>query len=104
MVTLTETDQRGSERTLLASGSITSQLKEPCAICGDSECQQHCEQQAERQDAERENANKSRLLYDARVDALESMILACAVAGIDIQSPAFLEAIETVLDKIGNEE
>lgn len=36
------------------------------------------------------------------VNALESMILASAVAGIDIESPAFLEVIETVVDAIGN--
>ena len=36
------------------------------------------------------------------VNGLESMILACACAGIEIQSPAFLEAIETTVDAINN--
>jgi len=35
---------------------------------------------------------------DYAMDGVESMILAAAVAGIDIQSPAFLEAIETAVD------
>ena len=33
---------------------------------------------------------------------LETMILACAMAGVDIESPAFLEAIETTVDGIIN--
>lgn len=41
--------------------------------------------------------------YDAAMNAVESMILAHAVAGIDIESPAYLEGIETAVDKIFNE-
>jgi hypothetical protein len=41
--------------------------------------------------------------FRTAVNVLESFILAAACAGIDIQSPAFIEAIETVADKIGNE-
>ena len=35
---------------------------------------------------------------DYAMDGVESMILSCACSGIDIQSPAFLEAIETSVD------
>lgn len=38
--------------------------------------------------------------YDAAVNGLESMILACACAGIDIEAPAFISAIETTVDAI----
>jgi hypothetical protein len=38
----------------------------------------------------------------AAVDTLESFILACACAEIDIESPAFLCAIETTIEAIGN--
>jgi hypothetical protein len=41
--------------------------------------------------------------YNVAVDILERMILACAVAGIDVKAPAFLDSIETVVDHIGNE-
>ncbi|MGD1053408.1 MAG: hypothetical protein ABR950_06215 [Candidatus Dormibacteria bacterium] len=34
---------------------------------------------------------------------VERMILACACAGIDVASPAFVEAVETVVEAIGNE-
>ena len=39
-------------------------------------------------------------LSDAAINIWEEMILACACSGIDIASPAFLEAIETTLEKV----
>lgn len=43
---------------------------------------------------------RDRGMYRAACDGLTSMILACACAGIDVESPAFLEAIETTVDAI----
>jgi hypothetical protein len=40
--------------------------------------------------------------FDARVDAVESMILAHACAGVDIASPAYIEGIESAIDAIVN--
>lgn len=37
------------------------------------------------------------LAYDATVDGIESMILAHAIAGIDITSPGYLQGIETAV-------
>lgn len=39
---------------------------------------------------------------DAAIDGLESLILAQAMAGIDITTPAYKEAIEVAVDAIGN--
>ena len=36
------------------------------------------------------------------IDVLESLILAHAVAGIDITTPEYLEGVETTIDKILN--
>jgi hypothetical protein len=36
------------------------------------------------------------------VDTLESFILAAACAGVDIDSPAFIKAIETTVEAISN--
>lgn len=36
-------------------------------------------------------------------DALETIILAHACAGVDIEAPAYLEGIEVAVDKIFNE-
>jgi hypothetical protein len=49
-----------------------------------------------------EDERVSLLAYEAGLNGLESMILACACAGVDITSDAFLEAIVTALDAIGN--
>lgn len=40
--------------------------------------------------------------YLAAVDALESLILAHACAGIDITSPAYLEGIEVAVEAIAS--
>jgi hypothetical protein len=40
----------------------------------------------------------------APVDGIESLILACACEGIDVESPAFLCAIETAIDACLNHE
>ena len=36
------------------------------------------------------------------VDGIESMILAHAIAGVDIESPAYLEGIETAVEAVSN--
>jgi len=41
--------------------------------------------------------------YNAAVDGVESLILAHACAGVDVESPAYLEGIETAVDAIANE-
>jgi hypothetical protein len=35
--------------------------------------------------------------YNAAMDAIESLVLAHACAGIDVESPAYLEGIETAV-------
>ena len=40
--------------------------------------------------------------YNSAVDGLEALILAHACAGIDVESPAYLEGIETAVDAIAN--
>lgn len=38
----------------------------------------------------------------SQMDALESIILAHAIAGIDIESPAYIEGIETAVEACSN--
>ena len=40
--------------------------------------------------------------YNSAIDGMESLILACACSGVDVESTAFLEAIETALEAISN--
>ena len=52
-------------------------------------------------DGERDGENY--LEYEAAVNTIESMILAHACAGIPIDSPAYIEGIETAINTITNE-
>ena len=40
--------------------------------------------------------------YEAAIDALEALILAHGCAGVDIESPAYIEGIETAVEAISN--
>jgi hypothetical protein len=40
--------------------------------------------------------------YNAAIDGLESLILAQACAGVDIETPAYLEGVETAVEAIVN--
>jgi len=40
--------------------------------------------------------------YNAAIDGLEALILAHACAGVDVESPAYVEGIETAVDAIAN--
>lgn len=59
------------------SGAITSDLKRPEDLVTDR-------------------------IYNAAIDAVESLILAHACAGIDVESPAYVEGIETAVEAIAN--
>jgi len=73
-ITVTLAREDGGEEP--GSGSIVSDLREP-------------ETAANRQ-------------YNAAIDGLEALILAHACAGVDVESPAYLEGIETAVDAIAN--
>ena len=45
-----------------------------------------------------------REIASSEFDALQSMILAHAIAGVEIDSPSYIEGIETTIDAIGNNE
>jgi hypothetical protein len=40
--------------------------------------------------------------HDAAIDVIESLVLAQALAGLDVGSPAYKEALQSTLDAIGN--
>lgn len=40
--------------------------------------------------------------FNNMVDAITSLILAHAVAGIDVESPAYVQGVETAVDNISN--
>jgi len=68
---------RGSTDKEPGSGTITSDLKGPARTVADR-------------------------IYNAAIDGLESLILAHACAGLDVESPAYVEGIETAVEAIAN--
>jgi hypothetical protein len=48
----------------------------------------------------RDESDCSNAAYSSAVDALESLILAHACAGVDIAAPAYLEGVEVAVEAI----
>jgi len=90
-------------------GSIVSNLEEVCEHCGHRDCDFDCEeamewaQDRDHEEMERKNEElKNNRDYNNRIDGFTSLILSQAVMGIDVESPAYLEALETAEQSIGN--
>jgi hypothetical protein len=102
-ITLGEVDsERHGTRgaTPYMGGTITSELREPCTHCGQPGCDSDCDGS---QGADDEHEwDEGRAQFNAAIDGIESMILALAVAGVDVETPAVVEAIESAIDAIGN--
>ena len=102
-------DAFGIEITLDGKGgSITSDLeRETCPYCGSHDCCFSCdESQAggfNGSEDEPKDDVMGRLQFNGALDALESLILAHACAGIAVNSPAYLEGIETTVTALGNQ-
>ena len=47
-------------------------------------------------------SQRTKSLLLSPIDGIESMILAHAIAGVDIESPAYLEGIETAVEAVAN--
>jgi hypothetical protein len=96
------------------TAAIESDLRTQCPYCHIENCNFDCDdsQVAYSQATEVLTRNLefeieqeviTRLQWNAAVDGVQSMILACAGAGIDIATPAFSGAVQSALDAIGNE-
>ena len=90
-------------------GSITSDLKEVCTFCEDIDCDFLCKEAQEwisDRDIDYQLDKKEELTgrkdFNNMIDAIESMILGHAIAGIDIETPAYIEGIESAVDGCGN--
>jgi hypothetical protein len=90
---------------LYISGMISSNdLKKNCPYCGKPDCYNDCDEVAGGgAGAETDSELLSRRLYNCAIDAVESIVLAHAVAGIDVECPAYFEGLDTVLNKIADE-
>jgi hypothetical protein len=72
------------------SGTITCtpDLYETCPKCGQKDCLYQCDESQ---------------MDPVEPDAILSVILAHASAGIDVKTPAYLEGIETAFDAVSNQ-
>jgi hypothetical protein len=87
------------------SGSIESGLpRETCPSCGLADCVNDCDgaQGADENNDESEEDAVARQRYNAFVDAIESIALAHACAGVNISDPAYAAGLETALEAAGN--
>lgn len=83
------------------AGSITcnSDCYKTCPACGERHCLYQCDGSHE-ESVESEKTVSGRHRFNGAIDGILSLILAHACAGIDIESSAYLEGIETAFDAI----
>ena len=86
------------------SGSITSDLKESCPYCGQSDCYFSCDmsqgQPEDEPELETEAQVEQRQQFNSAVDGVESLLLSLACAGLNLDTPKICEAIETTIQSI----
>jgi hypothetical protein len=102
VVELTDEELHALTPNRFNGGSITSDLKESCPICEGPNCYRDCPPEQAVMEFEDEDDMEERLDFNKRMDALESIILGHACAGIDIESPAYIEGIETSVQSCAN--
>lgn len=107
LVTLEDVKYDGSVR--YGAGTITSSMKETCPYCKDTNCDFDCPESFKWQNIkdtmtslDKRAELESNRNYNYACDALEALILAHAVAGVNVESPAYLEGLETAIDAIAN--
>lgn len=84
-------------------GSIESDLeREKCPSCGLYDCCFNCDGSTGADDACKDHDVELRLSYNGAMDGIEALVLAHACAGIDVESPAYLEGIETAVEGAAN--
>lgn len=91
-------------------GSIESDLKEACPFCSSNDCYFNCDySQADWEDdddeseiAEDEDEVDARRHWNQFIDGIEALVLAHAVAGVDVTSPAYEQGLEAALEAAGN--
>jgi|SRR5665213_2121837 len=80
------------------TGTITSDLKEPCRYCGQPGCNYDCDEST----ASDTEEDEARAIYNAAIDGFESLVLAAACADVDVRAKSFINAVNTAVDAIAN--
>ena len=90
-------------------GNLNSDLKGICSYCKEASCDmdcmefgEHCSDRDPDMCVEKHGERDGFLQYNVAMETLESMILAHAVAGINVESPAYIEGINTAVEACAN--
>jgi hypothetical protein len=84
-------------------GTVSSTAKDVCPYCSVVDCYADCDGSAGDIDGlESEEETIGREHYNCAIDGIEALILAMACAGIEIDTPAMIEAIETAVEGAAN--
>jgi len=97
----------GARISVSKEGLLTSEgLKEECPYCGQTECYDHTfkhpHEDRPHEDYETLEEAAERQVTNARVDGMESLVLALAKEGYDITDERFKNAVITACDAIAN--
>ena len=79
--------------------------REICPSCGQAECVNECDgsQGADENNDETEEDAVDRQRYNAFIDAIESVVLAHAVGGVNVSDPKYVQGLETALQAAGRQ-
>lgn len=83
-------------------GEIISELSVNCPCCDTPDCFFDCDGSKAEDSPETERDAVERHSINAAYDGMESIILAHAIVGIDIESPAYQTGVSTALEAIEN--
>lgn len=107
LVMLEDIKYDGSVR--YGAGTITSSIKETCPYCKDTNCDFDCPESFTWQNTKDTMSSidkraelESNRNYNYACDALEALILAHAVAGVNIESHAYIDGVEAAIDAVAN--
>ena len=81
------------------SGAIMTDLKEPCPYCNQIDCYSDCEESIiDAEGLEGPEDLDSRHSFNSAMNGVESMILAHAVAGINVTTREYLDGVATAVE------
>lgn len=84
-------------------GQVASSLeRETCPSCGQADCCFSCDGSQGADENNDEEDVSGRLMYNGVLDAIESLALAHAIAGIDVTDARYTEGLRTTLEAAGN--
>lgn len=86
-------------------GSIEQGLpRETCPSCSQAGCYRDCDGSQGADDTNESDEDAvGRAKYNAAVDALESLVLGHACAGVKVDDPKYVKGLETALDAFSNQ-